>query len=180
MRLFIAIDIPKDIQNKIRKTQNQIKKYVIGTFPKPENLHLTLKFLGEVSEDDKDKLIQELKKIKFKSFKLNLKGIGTFPSENYIRIIWIGSENNDIAKLAKTIEEPLKKFKFKKDHNYKTHLTIARVKNIPDKTVLIDNLTTLKEKDFGTFTIDSIKLYKSVLQTTGPVYTLIETFPSTK
>jgi 2'-5' RNA ligase len=179
MRLFIAVDIPKDITDKIRRTQNQIKKEVIGTFPKSEKLHLTLKFLGEVSEESKDQLINELKKIKFNSFNITLKSIGTFPSENYIRVIWIDAEDGDLPKLAQRINESLKRFKFKKDYNYKTHLTIARVKNIPNKDSLKETLTKFKQKEYGSFTVNSIKLYKSVLKPTGAVYTLIEEFPLT-
>jgi len=179
MRLFISVDLPQEIKNKIRKTQNQIKKYVIGTFPKPENLHLTLKFLGEISEEAKAQLIKELSKLKFKPFELTLQGVGTFPSENYIRVIWIGSENHNLSDLAKNIEDLLAKFNFKKDYNYRTHLTIARVKNIPDKTILREALNNIKEKEYGTFKVDSIKLYKSVLTPAGPIYTLIQNFPLT-
>ena len=108
MRLFIAVDIPKELKQKIIDLQPKLKNYVYGNFVKEENTHITMKFLGEVEDSkvDKIKSLCSEASSEFKSFKANLQGLGTFPNENYIRVIWVGiSDGKDtLERIYKKID----------------------------------------------------------------------------
>ena len=130
MRIFIAIGLDKE--EYFKELQDKIKEHVKGTFPK--DFHCTLKFLGDVKENKIDKIKGLLRNIKFESFKISLSGVGAFPNENYIRVIWIGLEPREIIiDLQKNIDNELSKLKFQKDKRFEPHLTLTRVKFIKGK-----------------------------------------------
>ena len=93
MRLFIAIDIPEDVRKKLVSFQEKIgNEHARIKWVEADNIHLTLKFLGEVGDDTVGEIRESLKKIKFKSFTSAISGLGVFPNENYVRVIWAGME----------------------------------------------------------------------------------------
>lgn len=168
MRLFIAIDFKeiKDnligIQSKIDDSSSELNQ--VSAF------HLTLKFLGEV-EDDKVSLIkQKLSSIKFNPFTLTARNIGVFPTENFIKVIWIGVKPEEqVKELQSRIESALKEFNFKKDFEFHPHITLARVKFVRDKIRLNKNLKEIKIEP-KTITVNDFRLVKSTLTPEGPVY----------
>ena len=91
MRTFVAIEISNDdIINSIKKFQTKIN---IDAKPvESRNFHFTLQFLGEISEEISQKIIQALRKIEFSSFSVNLRGVGAFPKPKFPRVIWIGTD----------------------------------------------------------------------------------------
>ena len=171
MRLFVAIDL--DQEDYFKQIQGQLPE-VKATYPKV--FHLTLKFLGEI--DKKEEIIKALENIKFNPFRLKTAEIGVFPSENYIKVVWLGlEENNDLKKLQEDIEKALESFDFKKDHEFHPHITLARIKFIKqeEKKEFIDNLKQIKfaEKEFE---VKEFKLIKPELTKQGPVYEDIKVF----
>ena len=179
MRLFIAIKIPEDIKEYLAKIQENIE---INSnkirFVKKEQIHLTLKFLGEVQPNIAEEIKNNLKKITFSPFSANLDKIGVFPSESYIRVIWVGLKPEEpILELQKSIDDNLKKL-FKKEKNFKGHITLARIKFIEDKKKFIDKLKKIKIKD-KKIDINNFKLIKSTLTPQGPVYEELEVFGRT-
>ena len=140
MRLFIAIEIPEEVKDYIGKIQEKISDKDKIRLVNKGQIHLTLKFLGEVQPDKTEKVKEELKKIKFKPFSVYLDSAGVFPSESYIRVVWIGLKpENDILELQSNIDERLKEL-FKKEKDFKAHVTLARVKLIEDKKRFIEQL----------------------------------------
>jgi len=177
LRGFIALEtkIPKKIsnfQNEIIKTGANIK------LVKPENMHLTIKFLGETEELQINNIEEIIKKaiIGVKPFKIKLKGTGAFPNHDYIKIIWIGIENGEIIKtIAEKINNDLSKIGFKKDKkNFSPHLTIGRVKTAKNKEKIIKILDKNKDIFFSEQEINTIKLIKSKLTPKGPIYTTLK------
>lgn len=171
MRLFIAIEIPKDLKKELIELQNKLKDVFFGSWV-GDKLHLTLKFLGEV-DDKKVKAVKDaLNKIKFSRFEMSLKGLGAFPSEEHIRVLWAGvykgdEEAKDIQKL---VETELEKLGFEKEkREYTNHLTLCRVKSV-DKQIVKDVFKKYKNTEFGTFAVDKISLIKSTLTPKGPIY----------
>lgn len=170
MRLFIAIEIPKDIKEYISKIQEKIDttKNKIRFINKAQT-HLTLKFLGEVQPDKVEHITENLRKIAFKTFSVYLDKIGIFPNENYIKVIWIGLKPEEpVLQIQKNIDEGLKKL-FKKGKNFKVHVTLARVKYIDNKENFIDKLKKIKIEN-KKIDMDNFKLVKSTLTPQGPVY----------
>jgi 2'-5' RNA ligase len=171
-RLFIAIEIPSEIRKKIYETAKAIEQDGIRRVEE-ENLHVTLKFIGEVSESKVQEIIAKLQKITCSKLECEAKTVGVFPNESYIRVVWVGLECPELAELAKYVSSALHGIGKPDDHVFSAHLTIARVKK---KTDLNKFLQENKEKEFGRFEISEFVLFESKLTPNGPVYTKIASF----
>ena len=166
MRVFIAIEVP--FEKEFEKYKDKIRDFIVGNFPK--QFHLTLKFLGEINEEKIGKIKEELRKIKFKPFKVRLGKLGVFPHEKHINVIWISLIPEDkTLELQRKIEEICGRDK----REFKAHVTLARVKFVRDKKKLLESLKT---KIGGEFKIDNFKLIKSELNPEGAVYTDLEEY----
>ena len=170
MRAFVAIEIySNEIINLISKFQSEIN---INAKPvEPYNLHFTLQFLGDISQDMAEKVMISLNSIKFSSFMVNFKGIGVFPKLKFPRVVWIGTDENGgnlLIELSKKVENALIPLGFSVDKPFKPHITVFRIKNkIGDISKELDKF---KSVDFGTQEITGFKLKQSILSSKGPVY----------
>ncbi|MBI2208339.1 RNA 2',3'-cyclic phosphodiesterase [Candidatus Woesearchaeota archaeon] len=176
MRLFIAFDVPDDVKEYMARIQGIIGDNLAEIrWVKKEQMHLTLKFLGEVQPNAADKIKDELRKIRFDSFTVYLNSIGVFPNENYIRVVWVGLEPEDkIIGLQRSIDENLKEF-FKKEKDFKAHITLGRVKYVKNKEQFLSKLKGIKVEKKN-FRVDKFKLMKSTLTMQGPLYEAVEEF----
>jgi 2'-5' RNA ligase len=172
-RGFIAIEIEpfsilKNFQQDIKKTGANVK------LVEPENIHITLKFLGDTPEEQIDDIYEIISSTvaDIKPFEITMKGTGVFPNESYLKVIWIGlSPVDTIAAISKTLDEKLATLGFKKENkNFSPHLTIGRVRSAKNKNELIKVIEKYKETTFKTFQVSSIKLKKSQLTPQGPIY----------
>jgi len=170
MRTFVAIEVSdKDVLNSIYKIQAELN---IKAKPvELHNMHFTVQFLGEVSEEMVGKISDALNSIEFSSFSISFASIGVFPKPNSPRVIWIGTDDgiNELEKLAEIIRSKMSHLGFSPDKKFKPHVTIFRVKN------KIEDLSSKLEKfsscSFGKQLVSEIKLKKSELTSTGPIYT---------
>lgn len=169
-RCFVSIDIPENVKEEVIKIQKQLPKFY-GKLTETKNLHLTLKFLGEIS-DDKIELVKErLRKINFECFEVSVDSIGVF-SEKFIRIVWLHLINCD--ELQKKIDESLEGL-FPKEKRFMSHLTIARVKKIEDKEKFLEELDKIKIPEIK-FRVSEFSLKESFLYQKGPIYSEIEKY----
>ena len=174
IRTFIAVETP--ISKEIKQVINELKKTQIDAkLVEPENMHLTLKFLGDTDEDligDIEKTIKDSAK-NIQSFQITLKNIGVFPNQNYIKVAWIGVENTETLKqIAETIDKKLQNLGFEKEKRpFSAHLTIARVKSARNKEKLIQLINKYQNTEFQKIQIDKIIIKKSALTQKGPIYT---------
>jgi len=170
MRVFVAVEISnEEVVNSITNLQSKIR---IKAKPiEPQNLHFTLQFLGEISNEVSQKIKQALKTIEFSSFKIKFKGLGAFPKMKSPRVIWIGTDEvggDALIDLAKKVENVLSPIGFSSDKLFKSHITIFRIKNkIGDISKELEKFETF---EFGSQEISKIKLKQSVLTPQGPVY----------
>lgn len=170
MRCFISIEIPENIKEKIIGIQEQLPEFK-GKLTEFENLHLTLKFLGEVNSEKIEEVRKRLREIKFKEFYTQLDKIGFFDNEDR-GVIWLHATNCD--DLQKEIDYKLEGL-FEKEKRFMSHLTIARVKSVRDKKKFLENLKKIKTPKMK-FIINSFNLKKSILMEKGPIYEDIEVY----
>lgn len=183
MRIFIAIPLPEEVKQELVRVQNKLLLNQKDNLKaaKAKEFHLTLKFLGEVDDKDIENIKEMLKAIKLSKlmpFEVSLSNIGFFPSENNIKVIWIGIESierhDKINELKKNIDNALVSL-FKKDNKFHAHLTLFRVKFIKDKKQFIKYIKKVHVKPI-TFKADSFNLYKSTLTSEGAVHEEIEEY----
>jgi len=176
IRCFIAIDFPDEVIKEVARVQEEVSKMKFtGKMTEIENLHLTLKFLGEIDADKVEEVKKKLSEVKFKEFEGKLGSVGTFSILGNPRIIWIKVGGNEIWELQKEIDLKMKELGFKMEERFMSHLTIARLKYIEDKKSFIEHIKKVGVKEIK-FKVREFKLKKSDLQLLGPVYTDINTY----
>lgn len=175
IRAFVCFTLSDEAIKEIARVQEILgHKMFTGKMTELENLHLTLKFLGEMDDSILEKVKERLKEIKFKSFEVKLGMTGTFSRRGNPSIVWIKVNGEEIWSLQKKIDESLKEL-FKAEERFMSHLTIARVKYVNDKMDFINYAKNIHVKEIK-FNINSFKLMSSDLRDAGPVYTLIEEY----
>ena len=177
IRTFIAIEIPGNIISKIRELQKNLKVYGFKIrWVRPENIHLTLKFLGNIEAGDVDKINNAISNTVAGVVPISLaaKGIGVFPGIRRPRVLWIGltGQLEPLMSLQKKLDENLRAIGFPKEKRpFKGHLTLGRIKTKIDARRFGDALMASRNFESETFTADRIILYKSELKPSGAVYT---------
>jgi len=169
MRCFIGAELPPNVKSKLWKLGRNIK----GKHVEIENLHITIKFLGELKDDNSiSNIISRLSFIdNYNSIKIKLNGAGIFPSKIKPRVVWIGVISKEFIDFMKNIDDALYP-NFKRERNYVPHITIARVKALSD-----DNIKELGSIGFiDEVEIKKVSILKSTLLPTGPVYSRIKTW----
>ncbi len=180
IRAFIAIDIDKpEIVNRIVQIQKEIENINAAKMKpvEPQNLHYTIRFLGNITSEQVDEIYRILQKIDFVPFQLVVKGIGAFPSLSRPRVIWVGAGEGSehIIDIYNHIEKGLKKLGFKPEgKQYIPHCTIFRVKFVKKKPLLSKKLMELANITFGDMEVRSVKLMRSQLTPKGPIYTTLK------
>ena len=175
-RAFIAIELPEEIIAFIRKIQEGLRSYGFkARWVRPENIHLTLKFLGDINNEDIKKAGDAIISTAGEnaSMSLGAKGIGFFPGVKRSRVIWTGiaGQTKELRDLQKTLDGKLETVGFPKEKRpFKGHLTIARIKRKIDAGRLVDAMKEFGRFESKTFMADEVVLFKSELKPSGAVY----------
>jgi len=180
MRTFIGIELSEDIKDALGQIQSHLKYSGADVkWIEKNNIHLTLKFLGEVSEEKIGKIKDIMNNIgkEMKQFEISLKNIGAFPKIEFPRVIWADLDKGaaESAELAKRIDESLSKIGFQKESRpFAAHLTIGRVRSPKNKEALIEKMRSLNETQDTSGKgqiVSSVTLFQSTLTPKGPIYT---------
>jgi 2'-5' RNA ligase len=145
----------------------------------PQNIHITVRFLGDITPDTAEKIFEEMKKIQFTPFNVQISGLGVFPDLHYPRVVWAGmTEGADQLKNVFTQLEPrLQGLGFTPDpKGFSPHLTIARVRSGTNKTQLAEFINKNANYDFGAIKAECLRLKKSDLTPKGPIYSTFKEF----
>jgi 2'-5' RNA ligase len=182
LRCFIAIEIPESIKKYISELIDILKKHDVDVkWVTHENLHLTLKFLGNTPEILLPKIRESLINIvlSYEPFYIKIYTTGVFPNKRHPRVIWVGIEDSDILnKLKKDIEDSMVLLGYQKEEKeFNPHLTLGRVRSQKGILNLINELDNFKERDFGYVNVKSIKLIKSELKPKGAEYSCLYEIP---
>ena len=181
LRLFIAIELPSNIIDGLRNVQEELKdKSNKPSWAKPENIHLTLKFLGDTETGKIESMVNILEGIAGKSFsfEISVKGVGTFPAAGNPRVIWVGiEENKDMLQLYNNIEEGLATLGFEKERrDFKPHLTLGRIKFLNDRAGLKRGLEKVAGLNLARFAVAGFALFKSTLTPEGAIHTKLKEY----
>ncbi len=175
MRAFIAVDLNnEEVKQHILRIQRELD--LSGAYIKsvePWNLHFTLRFLGEIGEDEVKQVCKVLEEIEFFSFRVSFKGLGYFPHARRISVIWVGLDEggDQFTNLAEMVELKLKQLHFKPEKKFLPHLTICRVKSGRNREQLLRAAEQHRDTKIGTDIVSSLKLKNSQLTPKGPIYT---------
>jgi len=174
-RAFIAIEVNvPDVVEKIAKTQQALESSGSALLKsvERENLHLTLKFLGEIDRVVLQRVSEAVAGVIFSPFELGLEGLGYFPGGGRVNVIWVGvrDSSGQLQQLSRQVQASLSRLGFPPER-FDAHLTIARVKAVRDKARLIKTIAEHANETYGAQTVREIVLKKSVLTSAGPRYT---------
>ncbi len=182
VRCFIAIELPDDVKSIISGLQQSLqKKGADIRWVRTENIHLTLKFLGDIEIERADSIMNVIKGTckDHNCFSIEIKGIGTFPAGKTPRVLWAAVNNNEeLLKLQAGIDRDAAFLGFSREkRGFSPHLTLGRFRSSRDKNALMDNIEIMKYESFGQFDVRSIYLIKSELKPSGAVYSILAEFP---
>jgi 2'-5' RNA ligase len=180
-RLFAAVKIyPSGEFIKLYDSLRTGLKFASIKWVPTENIHVTLKFFGETPEDRIAAIVAALRSaaLKHQSFKMELKNVGIFGSSYDPRVIWFGMEKTEpIAALTNTVFVELEKTGWHPDRqNFVPHLTVGRIKYVPDKRLFQTVIDDYKIADIQVVEVREFHLYESILRKEGPLYTILETY----
>jgi 2'-5' RNA ligase len=175
MRCFIALEIPEHIRSKIfHKFENLKNKNLFGgKFVEKQNLHLTLKFLGSLTNEEIENVKRDLKEVKFHKFSCEVGKPGFFDAK-YIRVIWIELLSDKLKELHEKID--LTTSRIQKDYKqFNSHITTARVNSVFDKKSLIQEIKNIHLRNLN-FDVNEFVLMKSELTKQGTKYKILDRF----
>jgi len=184
IRAFIAISLPKEIRKFLKDLQRQLRASGIkASWPKPETMHLTLKFLGNISISKLDTfktcMARAITGIPIHT--LSVSGIGVFPTVKKTRVIWFGirGQTDILEKLANRLEFILfEEMEIKMENRrFSPHLTIARVKKPIFPKTMIKRLQEFRDFHSEEFFVSEIKLFQSELLSSGAIHKIIFSVP---
>jgi len=175
MRAFVAIEIPNPqvmerlvaLEKELEETRADLKVV------ERENLHYTVKFLGEITEAQAAEVDRRLKALKLAKANITAKGVGAFPSPSRPRVVWVGVAEGDSQKMdaiAGPVIQALAGIGEQDDRPFQAHLTVARVRSGANRQNLERLLQEGHDRVFGPVEITEVKLKSSVLTPRGPIY----------
>jgi 2'-5' RNA ligase len=181
IRSFIAFDIKShhvldrlaSLQGLLAQTGADLK------LVEPQNIHVTVRFLGNITIAKAEKIFEEMKEVDFTPFNILIKGLGAFPNPRYSRVIWAGLVNGveELRSVFSQLEKRLRGLGFAPDsRGFNPHLTIARVRSGRNKARLADFIVENANYEFGSIKADCLLLKKSVLTAQGPIYSILREF----
>lgn len=175
IRIFTAIELPEDIKDSLTSLKTKIKgaKWVDRA-----QMHLTLSFIGEVSEHVLKEIKNELESLELNSFKIKLKGLGFWQSNGIPKVIWVGVDPNDNLNLLKEkIDQHLKNIGVLIDKKkYIPHITLARVRggNLKDLAQMAEGHSLFETREFS---VNEFILFSSKLTSKGAIHSNESVFP---
>ena len=183
VRSFISIDLEdQQILSRIASIMSSLQSLSGDLKPvEGENIHLTLKFLGNVPAPRLGEVKSSLQQISFPSFTVEIKGAGAFPNLSRMNVIWVGVNEgwSQVEQIYEQVEKLLSSLGFRRENRpFTPHITIARVRSGRKRDEVAKFLQRLTDESFGTITVDKVRLKQSILSSSGPKYsTLLEVPP---
>ena len=181
IRSFMAFDLNSDaVLKRLREAQSLLVGTGADLKPvEPQNIHVTVRFLGNIMPSMVEKVYEEMVKVQFVPFDVKVHGVGAFPDVRYPRVCWAGiTEGADqLRSIFSQLEPRLRGLGFAADpKGFSPHLTIARVRSGRNKAELAKWITENASFDFGVIKAECLKLKRSDLTPKGPIYSTLKEF----
>ena len=183
IRSFIAIELPEHVKDTLRSVEDCLASFRLPVrWVVPANIHVTLKFLGDVPESSIESIgtaITNAARL-CRPFSLRPQGVGTFPGLKRPRVVWVGmqGETSVLAALQDRLEKELVTVGFPSEKRpFKAHLTLGRTQKRADPSTLLDALKACGEFESTPFEVRGVTLLRSDLHRTGAVYTKLAEYP---
>jgi RNA 2',3'-cyclic 3'-phosphodiesterase len=181
VRLFVALDLPEAVRHALAELIANLKPKSRGArWVQPENLHITLKFIGHVGNEKLSPIQSALSSIHAaQPIELHFRGMGFFPNERRPRAFWCGVAGSpNLAELAADIDRALAPLGIEAETRpFTPHLTLARFKSDEGVREMVHAATDMKSADFGVATETNFHVYESLLKSTGAQYNRVASFP---
>lgn len=178
MRVFLAIEIPEEIRNRLYEAANEFKNENTSITHK-HGMHITLKFFGEIDNGEIVRIEDALEKVNVHKFKAAISGLGIFDPD-FIKVAYarIGDGESEIKELKRSIDNALNDAGIgaRDEHEFSAHVTLARFKRKPNRNWVYSILEKYKDTSFGSFEISKFALKKSTLTEEGSVYETLHEF----
>ena len=178
MRTFVALELSDTVREELGRLQGELGRAGCDVkWVAPENIHLTVKFLGDVEEEKINEIKNILTRISSgeKTFEISLFKLGAFPSIDRPRVLWAGIDKGcaEVEKIASLAKEGLENIGFpKEDHPFSAHLTLGRVRSGKNKDALREKILSLEARPVFS-EVNHIALFRSTLTPKGPIYSVL-------
>lgn len=195
IRTFIAIELPEDVRRRLDEVERDLQARIGKASPRGEankavrwvpagNMHLTLKFLGEVSTANVQSLASMLRSetTRHARFSFTIGGLGAFPNLRRPRVIWVGANAPaELGSLQRSIEAETRRLGYPAEERpFSPHLTLGRISQNArpdDVSIVAQSLGEMKVGELGRVVVDRLHLFRSDLHPSGSVYTSLHSFP---
>jgi 2'-5' RNA ligase len=179
IRSFIAFDLNSE---SVLKRFGEVQRQLVKTgadlkLVEPKNIHITVRFLGDIPTSMVDSVHEAMKKVSFAAFDCEIRGVDAFPNLRYARVVWAGIQKGagELKNVFDQLEPNLRQLGFKPDpKGFSPHLTLARIKTGRNKAELIRCVQNLADYNFGVIKADCLRLKRSVLTPRGPLYSTLK------
>jgi len=174
VRAFVALEIPRDVADSLIQAQKELEATGADVkLVERENLHLNLKFLGELSNAEVSEVTSRLGRLSLKGADVSVRGVGAFPTSARPRVVWAGIAPEDepsVIPIAREVLSVLEGIGQRDDRPFKPHITLARVRSGRNMRELAEVLHRMAGREFGEVGLREIKLKSSTLTPSGPIY----------
>ena len=183
MRAFIAIEMPPVVTGELKGLQKRLQQSgVKARWVRPENIHLTLKFMGDIDPLKVETVSGAMRVAagRFAPFELSVRGLGVFPQLKRARVLWagLGGAVSDLIELQQELDAALENCGFEPEkRTFRGHLTLARFRQRVDPTGLQKALQDAGRVDTAKWTASSLVLFQSTLTPSGPIYAQLASHP---
>ena len=181
IRSFLAFEIDN---HEVTRRLTAVQKLLFQTgadlkLVEPQNIHMTIRFLGDITSAMVEKVFEEMKNVKFEPFEVHIKGLGAFPDLRHPRVLWAGIAKgaDELKSVFSQLEPRLRALGFAPDaKGFSPHLTVARVRSGVNKAALAEFVSANLDYEFGAVKAACLRLKKSDVTPKGPIYSTLRQF----